>query len=326
MMGLYESDTSISIQAAGSFAICYLKDLTRSGPVMGQIHSVYNKTINVSLKNQLLAIQSKGSPISPLSLISSASEAELKSMRISAGMMVLFLREQDSLMIRIPEAGQRFSLTGSCRVSETLLKGRIALGDDAKESAKASLSELLRGILSSHTANSLDLLFSDPKAADDYLYVKAAGMRLEAARKAYQQGNIKDAAETLCRLVGLGIGLTPSGDDFLCGLLASIYLFGDEETEYSRVLLSSLSAHLSDTHDISRAFLVLAMQGEFSEAVCTLAATVFRHILKQNFDAKKAEPWSDSVIAELSGMFQKIGHSSGFDTLAGMLFYLSLYI
>ena len=46
----------------------YLNELL-SGETSGTVHSVYRKTINLSIGGTLAALQAKGSPISPISLI-----------------------------------------------------------------------------------------------------------------------------------------------------------------------------------------------------------------------------------------------------------------
>ena len=62
----------------------YLKELL-SGETSGEVHSVYRKTINLSINGTLAALQAKGSPISPISLITTLTSEEMESLEISAG-------------------------------------------------------------------------------------------------------------------------------------------------------------------------------------------------------------------------------------------------
>src|SRR5215470_4085255 len=65
-------------------------------------------------------------------------------------------------------------------------------------------------------------------------------------------------------LVGLGPGLTPSGDDLLCGALVALYAIG--EAEAARALYAAISgaAHRA-TSPLSAAFLRAAAEGQSSE-------------------------------------------------------------
>ena len=62
----------------------YLKELL-SGETSGEVHSVYRKTINLSINGTLVALQAKGSPISPISLITTLTSEEMERLEISAG-------------------------------------------------------------------------------------------------------------------------------------------------------------------------------------------------------------------------------------------------
>jgi len=110
-------------------------------------------------------------------------------------------------------------------------------------------------------------------------------------------------AAQLAALLGLGIGLTPSGDDFLCGMLAGSILAGRQREPFFLALRAEIAAGLSQTNDISAAFLQCALDGQFSEPVLALT---------------KPEPEA----ARIAESFSKIGHSSGFDTLCGIVFCL----
>ena len=62
----------------------YLNELL-SGETSGTVHSVYRKTINLSINGTLADLQAKGSPISPISLITTLTSEEMESLEISAG-------------------------------------------------------------------------------------------------------------------------------------------------------------------------------------------------------------------------------------------------
>ena len=53
-----------------------------------KLHPVYRKTINLSIGGTLAALQAKGSPISPISLITTLTSEEMEHLEISAGEFV----------------------------------------------------------------------------------------------------------------------------------------------------------------------------------------------------------------------------------------------
>jgi hypothetical protein len=107
----------------------------------------------------------------------------------------------------------------------------------------------------------------------------------------------------IAALVGLGPGLTPSGDDFLGGVLVALWQLG----------ASGLAAHLaaavlsqaeSGTNEISRAHLAAAAGGEGAAAL---------HGLLTSLCTPGAPGMRDWVSA-----IETIGHSSGWDAVAGL--------
>jgi hypothetical protein len=104
-------------------------------------------------------------------------------------------------------------------------------------------------------------------------------------------------------LIGLGPGLTPSGDDFLGGVLVGLRQLGAPDLA-SRLATAVLSRAEQRTHEISRAHLAAAAGGEglaplhlMLSSLCTPGA----------FD-----------IGECLSLIDAIGHTSGWDALAGV--------
>ena len=106
-------------------------------------------------------------------------------------------------------------------------------------------------------------------------------------------------------LVGLGPGLTPSGDDFLGGILIALSEFGEPVIQQD-LAGWSMSLAAARTGKISRAHLACACVGEGSRALHTLLATVLAGDIGS----------IERGIREIDG----IGHCSGWDALAGAAF------
>ena len=118
-------------------------------------------------------------------------------------------------------------------------------------------------------------------------------------------------AQAACRIIGLGGGLTPSGDDWLCGVLAGLYALREfpGTGSYLQALQLELPKHLHNTNDISARFLEVAAAGYFPEAVCSLADALNRAQFPALYRAL------DTILS--------MGHSSGADLLSGILFTLT---
>ena len=119
-----------------------------------------------------------------------------------------------------------------------------------------------------------------------------------------------DGAITAIRpLIGLGPGLTPSGDDFIVGYLAG--LWSTAGGNFLRVrFLSSLGAWLSQaaagTNAISRTYIRSAVNGNVSEPIATLAQRVG---LAKSMDS----------VRKAARTALQVGHASGTDGVLGLL-------
>jgi len=114
--------------------------------------------------------------------------------------------------------------------------------------------------------------------------------------------------QVMPRLLGAGQGLTPAGDDMLIGLLSGAYL---RRLCGIHTLVTELDASLcgNRTTLVSRAYLHHAALGRFS--------TPFLRVLRAMTSEYKV--WRlDSRLGE----FSKHGHTSGLDTLIGLLLML----
>jgi hypothetical protein len=102
-------------------------------------------------------------------------------------------------------------------------------------------------------------------------------------------------------LIGLGPGLTPSGDDYLAGLLIALRAF--DRGPQAQALWRWLEPRLKRTSDISAAHLAAAAAGEGHEALhaCLLAL------------CDRSADWPRTLERVAS-----VGHVSGWDALAGI--------
>lgn len=117
--------------------------------------------------------------------------------------------------------------------------------------------------------------------------------------------------EKVTSLIGLGSGLTPSMDDFIVGLISVLTYFDTScALTLHRKILELTSANLSATNTVSAAFLESAVNQSFAEPVLNLF--------------KSFEIYDFAEVKRSLGNIMEIGHSSGLDSLNGILFGMKL--
>jgi hypothetical protein len=139
---------------------------------------------------------------------------------------------------------------------------------------------------------------------------KAIHTLIEAGRS-YQV----DILSALTRIIGLGCGLTPSGDDFLVGYLAGLWCAVRDFVERRRFVsqLGQAVIHLSKrTNEISRTYLHHAAYGQVSSHLNNLAEVI-------------SKPESSGYILAATESAMHSGHTSGMDAVTGLLFGLSTW-
>lgn len=106
----------------------------------------------------------------------------------------------------------------------------------------------------------------------------------------------------LSQFIGLGEGLTPSGDDFLVGLLWALWVGEADRLPGFDTFLYAVQSILHKTNDISAQMLRFAIRKRFTEPLISLARVS-----------------GPTDCAEAFKRIAAFGHTSGFDTLCGLL-------
>jgi hypothetical protein len=131
-----------------------------------------------------------------------------------------------------------------------------------------------------------------------------------------QTADISLARQGLTGLLGLGPGLTPSGDDFICGIFLALHMC--QGSLFAESHLSAMTETLSNlirkpnalTTDISLQLLGLASEGLFSQPLLAMA---------KSFSSSVSDRASWEALSDF-------GHSSGLDAGLGFLFALSFLL
>jgi hypothetical protein len=141
-----------------------------------------------------------------------------------------------------------------------------------------------------------------PGGSDNH-YVRTAGRILRAAG-----GGGKAGLKGLDKLVGLGVGFTPSGDDFLAGVLLGEAMAAERAS--LRLEKREIRAALGKTNDGGRSLLYQVLKGQFPSYLIETAAGL------------AAARDQDGIVRAVARAVSH-GETSGTDTLSGLLWYLT---
>jgi hypothetical protein len=114
------------------------------------------------------------------------------------------------------------------------------------------------------------------------------------------------------KMIGLGPGVTPSGDDFLVGFLAGLWSTAGTDRGPLSFIASfgkTLMEVAKQTNEISRTYLYHAVRGQFSSSL-----SVFLEAIATGQDVEQAVQETMAV-----------GHSSGMDSVTGLLIGLAVW-
>ncbi len=124
-----------------------------------------------------------------------------------------------------------------------------------------------------------------------------------------------EAAASCCKLIGLGQGLTPSGDDLLVGYLAGLWSTVKDCVE-RRVFIQELSEAITrsaaQTTDLSRTYLILAAKGQVSRSISVLIEAI-------------SQGWGTIPLLQAAEKVMSVGHTSGMDMATGLLIGLGIW-
>lgn len=159
-----------------------------------------------------------------------------------------------------------------------------------------------------------ELLFPGPSTTAPSRMDRELADRIETVRSVMSRWFRGDGhrhlpllAETLKTAVGMGRGLTPSGDDFIGGALMALHALGERES--ARELYRRLEPTLErGTNLISRALLDCAARGLAGEGIHDVLAQMSLDTLTPRLDC-----------------LYRMGHTSGWDTFTGIATAMSTH-
>jgi hypothetical protein len=282
-------------------------DDLRAETVDAAVHSSYDRTVNILGRGDLwLSIHPVGVPLHPFAVTIDPGGHHWPGGRFldaTPGGPCLVSES----VIAIGQGNVRIDLEGA-----RIWQSRLTPSAGMRDHELAPALDALRQLIEQCPIESVFLRVVLGRDLDEDAAVGAwpptqkivviTGRIAEAWRDRYIQPCIKAIHET----IGLGSGLTPSGDDFLTGLLASSH-FLDGDDPFRIKLFRSLVPFIYHTTRPSSYMLKAALDGHYPEPLATLLSSL---------GGRGAGDLGESVDAVLG-----IGATSGEDMLAGVLLW-----
>jgi hypothetical protein len=267
--------------------------------VIGQVHSCYARIINVRTPGgRLLTFQGEGLLQAPLGL-ALATDVAVLGTHLPVGALVI----QDMPTARSYPAALRLYC-----LDALVWDGQVPAQPGLTTSALAGMAYGLADWLCLHTPERglTPLLLALEHGPMGLSATHAAAYTALAPLCSGRQEFVVTTLLTLVKaLVGLGQGLTPSGDDFLVGLLAVLHVTGSLPCRAGSPLHTQFCQCIRlGTSQLSGEFLCCAFEGHFAEPLVMLVQAL-------------CAPASDAWPAHAATL-AAVGHSSGVDAMVGI--------
>ena len=272
-----------------------------NAPTKCEVHSIFDNTINIVCHDRLMTLSHKDAPLTPMSINFDCSKAEFAALNIKKEDEILvdakglYLSDQRLVHLSNQAIDLSYPVYDNDLEHDELIMFKVSLDS-------LLLSTPLKGVLLNGWRH---LYYDYPKDTTFF------GTYLtESLLKIKNESNLVKQVHHISDLLGAGEGLTPSGDDFICGVLAIFaYLSNDQKISELKTRLSEqIKQNAHKTTRVSKEYLLYASDGLFNEYV---SDCFIKH--------KTQQPYLQYL-----HKISTLGHSSGTDFLVGMYFGLEI--
>ncbi len=278
-------------------------------PGSGHVEAVFEKTFYVAVNSQLICVGRIDMKPGPVNCIThSSNTTDWRASGLKHGVAV-------TIRTKTITVGDKFQFSlNEARIWQPKTPARSLEADKIGE----GIAALQRALTSRDDIDGLGRFMIPeyrPKP-NDYVYRAAekpmseAGNWLRAKLRSHGAAVVKDLT-WVEKLSGLGPGLTPSGDDFLGGIMIALHALGN--AGLSRQLWPTIKRYTEEnSNPVSLTHLSAASSG--------LGAAAIHQMLSAVLSGDVAT--IDTVINDVAA----IGHSSGWDIMAGVLMTLEAWV
>lgn len=288
----------------GLTADIHFLNLLHQPQPQGTIEQVFNKAINFSIGNELYTL-----------LCSQLDNAPNSCRLINKDFSLLALKEGESISL----VNKEILIGDNYLISFSLCK---KWQPSVIHFSNNKLNEANYLFYLKTQINNLDLILTENKnslfnySGDNFFYLSMAKKLVQLRSELIElliNKDRKSMAHVIHQFVGLGIGLTPSGDDYLVGLMAFLLLPNHPAATFSPEFFQGITESRSQTTPISAITLEKALQREFRENM--------QQLIQSLVAAKETDIYPQFL------EILNIGSSSGSDMLFGLrdALYLTHY-
>lgn len=278
---------------------------------VGVVHSVFPKALNVGIGSAgLITLTTPESLVTPITLKTDLWGIDLTQLLLEPGMPVRFV-DRDSMIVgdtlRVVRISSADVWEGCLAIGQVADRGRMI---NNLSLAKASLKKV--GKDSGFLSILDDVTSFDERRSlgeDASPYSKHAFAHIRKLTGHILSNDVRSASLEATNLVGLGLGLTPSGDDFLCGLIVVMSIsrqLGVETRSLGSFTELVNSYAERGTNEISKAYLGLHSRGLVDTSVYDFIENI---VHGETTSLEKS-------VKRLCGY----GHFSGTDVAVGILY------
>lgn len=267
---------------------------------IGRVHSIYSRVINfVNKKGKIYSITSEGVDYGPFSLRLASRKIDFKDLGIKEG-------------DRLFKAGKSINIAGKVRLridrkTSLWIANNKKVRQVNKERLNKNINYFNKLILEKESISGSKYYYFRDNPRFKYqpqLMERELANRIGRFLKDISQDNLQESS--VASLIGLGIGLTPSGDDFLVGFIAVLNIIDIAYSNYLKEKISRLiRLDKLSTTDISKHILENALEGKFSQGILNFIYSLLEE------DKERLEKSIKNIL--------NIGSSSGMDLSIGIV-------
>ena len=271
-----------------------------------RVQSIYRSVLNIATTDGVLTVASPDAGGLPNGIMADLGP-DWREIGLRPGMVV----DASPTRIRVPDARLEISLEAAPRWSPRLRSADQDAGEAAARwrghRATARTIAQARG-----TAGGLGALLREDGTDDVGVWTANVARRIVADLVvALEAGDPTAAADAATGLIGLGPGLTPSGDDVLVGVEAALHALGSPSAGFLALAVGDVEDR---TTELAATLLRHAAAGEFAERLHTLLGA----LLASNDDGIGAAVDRAVAWGATSGTDCLVGVLVGLDVAAGV--------
>lgn len=293
-------------------------DLCREGAI-GLLHSVFNHALNILVRQELFSVLAIEKAEFPNSILVNPSLIEgFTNLSLTTNLITKFDKEYviigEKLLIYLKEST---TYSDKKEVSSDILD-KIYLQNNIDMAVAAGIRIANKEGLGIFWKSIQRILMDIPSETDGFsIFQKKAYLRICDLVHGLRHRNLDLVKKAVSDLSGFGIGLTPSGDDFLTGLISAFNLFGSKTVQgqyFSEIVEVILDYSRGNTNLISFQQLLSASRFEITSGLANYISAIVSGGTNK----------TQSLIEENSQLLFLYGHSSGTEMGLGAVVGISL--